>query len=143
MNQGLGKIKKDYHKKKNNFWLLLQLNSLGENNTWKLVDLPSGKKSIGSKWVFKIKYGKECNIEKYKARLVAKGYSQKHGEDYDEVFAPVVTSTTVKILLIIAATNKLKYVTLMQNLPFWIENWKKKYTWTKQRGFTVNNLRVK
>lgn len=30
--------------------------SLLKNNTWVLSDLPPGKKPIGCKWVFKVKY---------------------------------------------------------------------------------------
>ncbi|RVW46394.1 Retrovirus-related Pol polyprotein from transposon TNT 1-94 [Vitis vinifera] len=33
-----------------------EIQALEENGTWTLVDLPPGKKSIGSKWVYKIKY---------------------------------------------------------------------------------------
>ena len=60
--------------------------SLIENKTWDLVELPSGRKTIGSKWVFKAKRGKDGEVERLKARLVAKGCTQKFGVDYDETF---------------------------------------------------------
>lgn len=48
--------------------------SIEKNQTWVLVDLPAGVKSIGLKWVFKIKRNPDGSVNKYKARLVAKGY---------------------------------------------------------------------
>lgn len=33
--------------------------------------MPPGKKAIGSKWVFTIKYNADETIERYKARLAA------------------------------------------------------------------------
>ena len=57
-----------------------------KNQTWSLVDLPKGKKAIGTKWVYKIKYKSDGTLEKYKARLVAKGYVQQEGVDYEETF---------------------------------------------------------
>ncbi|GKB13137.1 DNA polymerase zeta catalytic subunit-like protein [Tanacetum coccineum] len=51
-----------------------EIDSIVHNNTWKLVDLPSGHKLIGHKWIFKKKLRPNGTIEKYKARLVAKGY---------------------------------------------------------------------
>lgn len=59
------------------------------NGTWTLQDLPKNKKTIESKWVFKIKHGIHGDVHQYKTRLCAKGYSQKQGVDYQEVFAPV------------------------------------------------------
>nr|XP_033515355.1 uncharacterized mitochondrial protein AtMg00820-like [Nicotiana tomentosiformis] len=50
-----------------------ELTALKDNGTWTLVDLPAGKVPIGCKWVFKIKYRADGEIERYKARLVAKG----------------------------------------------------------------------
>nr|GEW43963.1 O-acyltransferase WSD1-like [Tanacetum cinerariifolium] len=40
-----------------------EMDALYRKNTWELVDLPAGRKSIGSKWVFKIKYMSDGVIE--------------------------------------------------------------------------------
>lgn len=82
-----------------------EINSLYENQTWDLVDLPEGEKGIGCKWTFKIKRDACGKITRYKARLVAQGFSQKFGTDYDEVFAPVAKQTTFKILLAVASAK--------------------------------------
>ena len=58
-----------------------EIQALQDNHTWSLVELPSGKKPIGCKWVFKVKYTCSGAVERYKARLVAKGYSQQEGLD--------------------------------------------------------------
>eukprot|EP00253_Pinus_taeda_P019657 PITA_19657 len=50
-----------------------EMASLHKNQAWDLVELPAGRKPIGSKWVFKKKTNAEGKVEKYKARLVAKG----------------------------------------------------------------------
>lgn len=44
------------------------------NKTWSLVSLPPGKRPIGYKWVYRIKYKSDGSINRYKARLVAKGF---------------------------------------------------------------------
>eukprot|EP00253_Pinus_taeda_P008767 PITA_08767 len=59
-----------------------EMASLHKNEAWILVELPAGRKPIGSKWVFKKKTNAEGKVEKYKARLVAKGYSQVPGIDF-------------------------------------------------------------
>ncbi|GKF66615.1 putative ribonuclease H-like domain-containing protein, partial [Tanacetum coccineum] len=56
---------------------------------WILVDLPNGKKAIGTKWVFKNKKDERRIVIRNKARLVAQGHRQEEGIDYEEVFAPV------------------------------------------------------
>eukprot|EP00253_Pinus_taeda_P009803 PITA_09803 len=58
-----------------------EMASLHKNEAWDLVELPVGRKPIGSKWEFKKKTNAKGKVEKYKARLVAKGYSQVPGID--------------------------------------------------------------
>ncbi|KAL0434782.1 UNVERIFIED_CONTAM: Retrovirus-related Pol polyprotein from transposon TNT 1-94 [Sesamum radiatum] len=48
-----------------------ELAALDKNNTWEVVDLPKGKRAIGSKWVFKLKLRPDGSVDRYKARLVA------------------------------------------------------------------------
>ncbi|GJU03966.1 putative ribonuclease H-like domain-containing protein [Tanacetum coccineum] len=70
---------------------------------WILVDLPSRKKAIGTKWVFKNKMDERSIIVKNKARLVAQGFRQEEGIDYDEVFAPVARIEAIKLFLAFAS----------------------------------------
>lgn len=83
-----------------------EIASIKKNKTWSLVDLPDGCKAIGLKWVFKVKHNADGSINKYKTRLVAKGYVQRHGIDFEEVFAPVARIETVRVLIALAASNK-------------------------------------
>lgn len=70
-----------------------EYDSIIKNHTWDLVDWPTKRKVIGTKWVWKAKYRSNGSLEKYKARLVAKGFAQVEGFDVQETFAPTARLT--------------------------------------------------
>ena len=79
-----------------------------ENRTWTLMELPEGKKALGSKWVFRTKCNADGSIERYKARVVALGNFQRPGLDFFETFASTLRSSTIRIVLALAAIEDME-----------------------------------
>ncbi|GJX88567.1 ribonuclease H-like domain-containing protein [Tanacetum coccineum] len=97
-----------------------EMNALYENKTWDMTDLPLNRIPISSKWVFKIKYKSNGEVEKYKARLVAKGFGQKEGINYEDTFSHVVKMTTVRCLINLVVHNDWKiYQMDVNNALLW------------------------
>ncbi|GJZ48352.1 putative ribonuclease H-like domain-containing protein [Tanacetum coccineum] len=65
--------------------------------------MPSGKRAIGTKWVFKNKKDERGIVIKNKARLVAQGHRQEEGIDYEEVFAPMARIEAIRLFLAYAS----------------------------------------
>ncbi|CAI7855088.1 unnamed protein product [Closterium sp. NIES-54] len=82
-----------------------EYDSLLENETWELCELPPGKKAISLKLIFRHKYGPDGELSHYKSMLVAKGFQQTKGKDFDEIFAPVGKGTTLRVMLGTAANR--------------------------------------
>eukprot|EP00253_Pinus_taeda_P003646 PITA_03646 len=76
-----------------------EMASSHKNEAWDLVDLPAGRKPIGSKWVFKKKTNAEGKVEKYKAQLGAEGYSQVLRVDFGDIFCPIAKMNSIRLLL--------------------------------------------
>nr|GEU79252.1 putative ribonuclease H-like domain-containing protein [Tanacetum cinerariifolium] len=68
-----------------------------------LVDLPYGKRAIGTKCVYRNKKDEKGIVIRNKARLVAQGHTQEEGIDYEEVFAPVARIEAIKLFLAYAS----------------------------------------
>jgi histone deacetylase 1/2 len=82
--------------------------SLKEHGTWTLEQLPIGKEALTARWIFKIKYDANGNIERYKARLVIRGFEQVKHIDFEEIFAPVLRMDALRILLALVALHDLE-----------------------------------
>jgi hypothetical protein len=76
-----------------------------------LTERQTQPKTIGSKWVFKTKRDANNKVMRFKCRLVAQGFTQRAGRDYDETYAPVISYTSVRILLAIAVQHDLELTT--------------------------------
>ncbi|GJV47060.1 putative ribonuclease H-like domain-containing protein [Tanacetum coccineum] len=76
---------------------------------WTLVDLPYGKRAIGTKWVYRNKKDERGIVIRNKARLVAQGYTQEEGIYYDEVFALVARIEAIRLTICLEAYTDSDY----------------------------------
>src|ERR1044071_6414595 len=85
-----------------------EIDSIMQNHTWELVDLPQRCKALGCKWIFKRKLKTDGTIEKHKARLVVQGFRQKEGLDFFDTYSPMTRITSIRMLIAIAALRILE-----------------------------------
>ena len=95
-----------------------ELDSLHKHSVFNLVELPNGRKAIGSKWVFRVKHNADGSVERCKAIFVAQGYSQKHGVDYDETFSPAVRFESLRTVIGLSVKQGLKLHQMDVTTPF-------------------------
>lgn len=82
--------------------------SLVDNDTWTICDLPAGRKPLSGKWVYKLKRGPDGEITRHKARWVVRGFEQVEGLDYTDTFASVVKPMSYKAIFALAAALDLE-----------------------------------
>ncbi|GJV15014.1 retrotransposon protein, putative, ty1-copia subclass [Tanacetum coccineum] len=77
-----------------------EMQSIKDNQVWRLVDLPPNSKTIGSKWLFKKKTDMYGIVHTYKSHLVAKRFTQTYEVNYEKMlFADI---RAIRILRAIA-----------------------------------------
>lgn len=70
--------------------------------------MPSGKNTIGTKWLFRVNETQDGHKPRFKARLCAKGFSHVKGIDFQETFSPTTRYDTLRVLLALAAQRQMK-----------------------------------
>jgi hypothetical protein len=80
-----------------------EMMSMSANQVWKLEEILKGAKTVGCKWVYKIKRDSKGTINRFKARLVAKCFTQREGIDYNETFSPVSSKDSFRIIMALVA----------------------------------------
>ena len=73
-----------------------------QKDAWEVVDREQWMNVLPSTWAFKCKRYPDGLIKKLKARFCVRGDRQRAGVDYFETFAPVVSWTTVRLMLILS-----------------------------------------
>ena len=88
-----------------------EIEDLNKHGTWTVMerdDVPKGRKITKSRWVYKVKLNRDGSIERFKSRFVVCGYSQVKGADYTHSFSATMRATSLRLLLALAAGERLK-----------------------------------
>ncbi|KAL0304656.1 UNVERIFIED_CONTAM: hypothetical protein Scaly_3015200 [Sesamum calycinum] len=79
-----------------------EIDLMGSNLVWTIVDPPKGVKPLECKWIYKRKLGADGEVTTFKVRLVTKGYSQQPGVNFEKTYSLVAMAKSTRILLAIA-----------------------------------------
>ncbi|CAL1403469.1 unnamed protein product [Linum trigynum] len=114
-----------------------EMKSLQENHTYDLVKLPKGKRSLKNKWVYKLKTGETSSNPRFRARLVVMGFNQKKGDDFEEIFSPVVKMFSIRVVFGLAASLDLEVEQLDVKTPFLHGDLEEEIYMDQPEGFEV------
>ena len=98
------------------------------------MPLPIGKKAIGCRWVFSVKFNPDGSVARLKARLIGKGYAQTYGVDYSNPFSPVAKLTLFVYLFLFLLLMIVICISLISRMSFYMEIFRKKFTWSNLQG---------
>ena len=82
-----------------------EFKSSQENETWELVRLPSKRKLVQCKWLYRNNIDSDSSYVKYNSSFFSKGLSQFHGVDYIDTFAPIAKMDSMRLVLAIVASK--------------------------------------
>ena len=88
-----------------------EIKQLEEKDTWLIVDrasLPEGANVLPGTWAFRRKRSPDGTVKSHKARFCVRGDRQKEGVDFFETYAPVVSWSTVRLLLTLSVIHDLE-----------------------------------
>ncbi|CAL9011600.1 unnamed protein product [Prunus brigantina] len=111
--------------------------SLHENHTYDLVNLPKDRKALKNKWVYRLKTEENNSKPRFKARLVVKGFSHKKGIDFEEIFSPVLKMSSIRVVLGLAASLNLEIEQLDVKTAFLHEDLEEEIYMEQPEGFKV------
>ena len=85
--------------------MLEEIEFHNKRDHWKLMerkDIPTGAKTIMAIWSFKRKLYPDGSLNKHKSRLCDHGGQQTWGQYYRDTYDPVVTWSSVRLILVVA-----------------------------------------
>ncbi|KAL4383727.1 hypothetical protein GQ457_15G024680 [Hibiscus cannabinus] len=114
-----------------------EMQSLHENQTYDLVELPKRRRALKNKWVYKLKTDESNKKPRHKAGIVVKGCNQKEGIDFEEIFSLVVKMSSIRVVLSLVATLDLEVEQLDVKTTFLHGDLEEEIYMEQPRGFIV------
>jgi len=80
--------------------------TLDANADWEVLLLPKDEKTIGCKWLYKVKHNANEFMNKYKTRLVVKDYFQIYDIHYEKTYNPIAKMIIIIALIIMVIAKR-------------------------------------
>ena len=106
-----------------------------ENNTWILIDLPSGCKPVSYKWIFKKKLRLNDIVYKHKIRVVVKGFTEQKDINFFDTYFLVARIFSIKIFLALAFIHNMFMHQIDVKIAFHNGDLEEEIYMDQQKGF--------